>query len=142
MTNVTLSCDDAKCDDNVLGNKSHGNVTSRPVAVCTSDNGPEIKLMENNFIRFRLKSLEEKGFIECMPDGIFNLLSIFGCIERKSNQEKEIHSNKKGKDEKFLCLNEQRRKKVISLSLPRVCMHKRTHNLSMFIMMLVKKPFQ
>lgn len=53
ITNVTLSCDDAKGDDdNVLGNKSHGSVTSKPVAVCTSDNGPEIKLIENNFIRF------------------------------------------------------------------------------------------
>lgn len=44
ITNVTLSCDDAEGDDdNVVGNKSHGNVTSKPVAVCTSDNGPENK---------------------------------------------------------------------------------------------------
>lgn len=42
ITNVTLSC--AKGDDNVVGNKSHGKVTSNPVALCTSDNGPEMKV--------------------------------------------------------------------------------------------------
>jgi hypothetical protein len=40
ITNVTLSCDAAKGDDNDVGNKSHGNVTSNPVALWTSDNGP------------------------------------------------------------------------------------------------------
>lgn len=46
ITSVTLSCaddddDDVKGDDdNRFGNKSHGNVTSNPVAVCTSANGP------------------------------------------------------------------------------------------------------
>lgn len=37
---MTLSCD--KVDDDIeFGNKSHGNVTSNPVAVCTSESGPE-----------------------------------------------------------------------------------------------------
>lgn len=41
ITSVTLSCVDVKGDDdNRFGNKSHGNVTSKPVAVCTSANGP------------------------------------------------------------------------------------------------------
>lgn len=41
ITNVTLSW--ANGDDIEFGNKSHGNVTSNPVAVCTSDNGPANK---------------------------------------------------------------------------------------------------
>lgn len=47
ITSVTLSCamDD---DDNMVGNKSHGNVTSNPVALCTSDNGPEDKKEDEN----------------------------------------------------------------------------------------------
>lgn len=40
ITSVTLSCAPRGDDDNVVGNKSHGNVTSNPVALCTSDNGP------------------------------------------------------------------------------------------------------
>lgn len=48
ITSVTLSCaddaDDVKGDDdNRFGNKSHGNVTSNPVAVCTSASGPRVK---------------------------------------------------------------------------------------------------
>lgn len=41
ITNVTLSA--KPTDDNVLGNRSHGNVTSNPVAVWTSNKGPERK---------------------------------------------------------------------------------------------------
>lgn len=51
ITSVTLSCDEDDDDDIEFGNKSHGNVTSKPVAVCTSDNGPEktIKRGKNKF---------------------------------------------------------------------------------------------
>lgn len=37
MTRVTLSCTSVT----LAGIKSHGNWTSRPTAVCTSDSGPE-----------------------------------------------------------------------------------------------------
>lgn len=45
ITSVTLSCVDVVKgdDDNWFGNKSHGNVTSNPVAVCTSVNGPGMR---------------------------------------------------------------------------------------------------
>jgi hypothetical protein len=47
-TNETLSCEKPDGDDIEFGNKSHGNVTSNPVAVCTSDNGPIIMKHKNN----------------------------------------------------------------------------------------------
>lgn len=53
ITNVTLSCDNDD-DDIEVGNKSHGNVTSKPVAVCTSDNGP-VRKGKGKAIKNRLK---------------------------------------------------------------------------------------
>jgi hypothetical protein len=49
ITSVTLSCD---CDEEAIiaGNKSHGSVTSSPVAVCTSDNGPETERARREMI--------------------------------------------------------------------------------------------
>lgn len=51
ITNDTLSAKPS--DDNVLGNRSHGNVTSNPVAVWTSNKGPE---MERNKNRISVKN--------------------------------------------------------------------------------------
>lgn len=67
ITRETLSWEEPDVDDIEFGNKSHGNVTSNPVAVCTSDNGPKVK--DN---RKKGRTLLEY-FILCCDEKIKNL---------------------------------------------------------------------
>ena len=58
ITNVTLSAEPTD-DDNVLGNRSHGNVTSNPVAVWTSNKGPEMNKKKIG-LKIKLQKQENK----------------------------------------------------------------------------------
>ena len=78
ITSVTLSCDEDDDDGIEFGNKSHGNVTSKPVAVCTSDNGPEKTIKRGNI------SLKKcLLFISCLFIGFCPFfLNKFVCMQR------------------------------------------------------------